>query len=137
MPFVIFKITLIVGLPGSGKTTLAASMMDSDTVFIDDPSTMNDPFRMALESDKSHVIMCDPMLAVSDRNTVIKVLKNKFGMGVDIQWIYFDNDPVQAWKNHEKRNSKNYRELSKTFFDDISQKYNIPSGQPTIPVYKD
>lgn len=131
-----YKITLIVGLPGSGKTTLANSMMTLDSFLIDDPSREDMPFKNALESGKSHIIICDPLLTLTCSEVVIKFLIKKFGEDIDINWLYFDNDPVAAWNNHEARNKKVYRDINKAFFDHMSEKYIIPQGAEVIPVYK-
>jgi predicted ATPase len=131
-----YKVILIVGLPGSGKTTLATSMLNSDTFLIDDPSRDTSLFTKALESGKSTIIICDPLLIVTKAENVITFMQKKFGSDVDIQWIYFDNDPVQTWKNHEQRNKHDYRLLDKNKFNDMSKKYAIPENVTPISVYK-
>ena len=131
-----YKITLIVGLPGSGKTTLAQSMLNSDTFLIDDPSRNKHIFQEAVESLKSNIIICDPLLTFTKVDSVISFLKRKFGNDVDFEWIYFDNDPDQAWENHEHRNLTEYRNLNKRGFEEMSKKYIIPNGATVIPVYR-
>jgi predicted kinase len=131
-----YKITLIVGLPGSGKTTLANSMMNSESFLIDDPSREEKPFVKALESGRSEIIICDPLLTITKKEVVISFLLKKFGEDIDITWIYYENDPVAAWKNHEARNKVDYRNINKEMFDHMSKKYVIPTDVITKPVYK-
>lgn len=132
----ITKIILIVGLPGSGKTTYAKSIMTDSHFLIDDPNRDRTLFDKAKISGKSIAIICDPLLITSDRERVMNFLRKKFDDGIDFDWIYFENDPHAAWHNHLIRNESDPRSINEKFHKQLSNNYIIPDDAKTIPVYK-
>lgn len=131
------KIILIVGLPGSGKTTYAEMLLDDDTFLVDDPSRDKHLFDDAVMSGKRTVIVCDPLLINSTVEEATKFLTKKFGEDILIEWVYFENDQEASWANHLKRNETDPRDINKKFHKAMSKKYVIPEGAKVIPVYRE
>lgn len=129
------KVTLIVGLPGSGKTTYAKSLLSDDMFLIDDPNKDKTLFDQAIASGKSHILLCDPLLIGAHMKRVEDFLKGKFDQ-IEFDWIYFENDPDAAWLNHLERNKTDPRDISRKWFDKLSEQYVIPEGSVVMPVYK-
>lgn len=93
------RITLIIGLPASGKTTYAKTL---GGFLVDDPQSINE---LPLECD--HLVITDPNFCIQqnlDRSIII--LKKKYGDSVIIDRIYFENDPIQCYKNAVARTDK-------------------------------
>jgi broad-specificity NMP kinase len=130
------KVIFIVGLPGSGKTTYAKSIMDDTCFLIDDPIRDNTLFAQAVEADKSNVIICDPLLIGKEPERIQNIIMNHFGPNLDFEWIYFENDPHAAWNNHLKRNEVDPRHINEKFHNHLSEIYCIPHDAKVIPVYK-
>lgn len=131
-----YKLTIIIGLPGSGKSTLATTMMTPKTYFIDNPCREYDHYKDALKSGKSEIIISDPTMILVKRSIIIHHMEMEFGEDIDIKWIFFENDPIAAWRNHEKRCQKEVNYLDKAYFDHLSERYVIPEGEEAMPIYK-
>ena len=130
------KIILFVGLPGSGKTTLAQSMMDNNSFLIDDPNRDTEIFNKAIGSNKEKILVCDPLLIKSSRITVERFFEKKFKGATTFEWIYFENNPEAAWNNHLKRNETDPRDISHSFFMNLSKLYIIPNGVIPLKIYQ-
>lgn len=108
-------ITLIIGLPGSGKTELGKSI-PCDT-FIDDPLFYGD-----LPDLDGHIIITDPHFCNKHILHSAKIqLKIKYG-DVKFEEIFFENDPIQCKKNAAHRFNKPVEH----FIDYLSGIYNPP-----------
>lgn len=91
-----YKIILIVGLPGSGKTHLANTLSNESRIF-DDITSIDD-----LPSNDNFVIVdvnfCDSNIL----KKAIDILSDKFKYHT-IDIMYFENDPVKCRANVEYR----------------------------------
>ena len=95
------RIILIIGLCGSGKTTLAKTIDNS--VLIDDPKSF-DEISKYKNDDIENIVITDAKLCIeSTKKAAIKILNEIFPDRI-IDIICFENDLKKATKNIEKRN---------------------------------
>ena len=108
------KAVLIVGLPGSGKTTLALNKyVPQGYTLIDDP--MNRESIEAALTDK--VVVTDPYFVLTDARKAAKEFFEE--KGYEVEFIYFSNDLLAAEKNclnrEDNRGDINVRMFSKFY----------------------
>jgi hypothetical protein len=118
------KITIIIGLPASGKTHYANTL---GIPVVDDPTSLEQ-----LPESGDFVIVdpyfCNKLIL----GHAIKLLTTKYA-GVHISYQYFENDPVAAQRNAKLRNDG--RKVD-AFIDFLSKNYKPPTHYDLIPVYK-
>ena len=112
------KITLIIGLPASGKTTFAEERFP-DACLVDDPVSLLD---LPKPDTVEHLVISDPSFCV-DRTLAFceKCLVQTYGE-VEIERIYFVNDPEQCRKNAQNRRGK----MVDSYISYLTEKYNPP-----------
>lgn len=118
------RITLIVGLPGSGKTTLAKSM---EGHLVDDPDQRLD---MLITPAPAHLIITHPYLCVRESLKTLIIYLSVYYSGVTPKIIYFENDPKQCMINARKRVNKPVE----GFIKQLTKEY-YPT-KDAIPVYR-
>jgi KaiC/GvpD/RAD55 family RecA-like ATPase len=94
------KITLIVGLPGSGKTHLALQMKGEDegVVIVDDISSVSQ-----LPEEFNHLIITDVnFIFENTREKAAAYLTERYSL--PIEWIFFENNPEKCVANVRYRN---------------------------------
>ena len=99
------KITMIVGPPGAGKTFLGNTMKDIFNIpFIDDISIPGqlDLFEYNLKLGKD-VIIADVFFCLEAERLKAVNFIHKLIQNVEIEWIYFENDPEKCLKNVKQR----------------------------------
>jgi predicted kinase len=134
-----YNITMIVGLPGSGKTTLAETMVKDDpkAFLADDFSKNLDKLATLFKKAKfNRVILTDPSLCGVEQRIAEEVVLDMFdleGEAVDFKWIYFENDPEACLVNAE-RNPKPGG--VQEFIRIRSHAYDIPKDATVLPVYR-
>jgi len=117
--------TLIVGLPGSGKSHLAERIASLDatanTVIFDDMK-MSD-LEQARDTIKSgrNIVLTHPQLCVTSIRETAKITIEAWGGEVD--FLYFTNDPDACLANVKRRNDGRKVEM---FIRDLSKDYKIP-----------
>lgn len=115
------SITVIIGLPGSGKTTLALKMVDDKTFLIDDFSLNKELVNDFLKTGLKNLVITDPRLCSTTKKRAETVLKTYLGDNIFISWIAFENDVESCWKNVQER--KDGRIIGRYFLDSLSEKY--------------
>lgn len=123
------EITLIIGLPGSGKSFLINKEFNSsEFTVIDDPMKPDD---IPLSFD-NHLVIADCRLCRSNvLDSFYPFAKKRFG-DVKINTIYFENNPEQCLKNVIYRNDGRVVEPT---IRHMTKTYNIPSNERIIPVF--
>lgn len=129
------SITVIVGLPGAGKTTLAKQLLDGQTFLIDDFSLNVSKVEDFKNSEMKKVIITDPYLCEVNKETATQVLNDFFGYNISVTWFAFENNPEICIHNVEKRNDG--RIVGEHFIKSLSDAYNPLSFTDTVtPVFK-
>ena len=133
------KVTMLVGLPGSGKTTYAKTLLDNAVLF-DDPSASP----KGLEALRKHIQEVGGNIVVTDvyaiKRDVRALADEKLrGWGVaQIDWVFFENDPEACIVNIKRRNEQEprFRLIPDGYVREASRQYEIPESFPVVPVYK-
>lgn len=129
------KVTIYVGLPGSGKTTYARQNFAPDEVFFDDPSA--DETRLKVL--KAHVqaggnaVITDVYSVDSKLRELAESKLREWGV-TEIDWIFFENDPENCIRNIEHR--RDGRVVSYGYVREAAKHYTIPEGAKILPVFK-
>jgi hypothetical protein len=87
------------------------------------------------------LIITDPQLCFDETRKMAKEKIKSINPDIEIDWIYFENDPESCLINAEVRNRTNQISLKpvknvKTFIENFSKYYTIPSGATVVEVYK-
>lgn len=133
------KTILILGLPGSGKSTLAKKIQqenpDKQYIIYDDFGSN----RALQNAGGENQIISDGMLMHLWPEGFIERLRDR---GIELEIIYFENDPNKAHFNVERRKSEgvdlpHQKNISKYQIDHMSRKYGdmLRSGTKTIPIW--
>jgi hypothetical protein len=124
------NITLLVGLPASGKTWLGHKLTKDIGLFIDDPKDLKWINNI---SNEEHLVIADSHFCKPKViEKCIEVLETKLGK-IEYEIIYFENDPVSCKVNVEYRNDK--RKVNE-FIDLLSKVYIIPENSKVKRVYQ-
>jgi len=146
------NITIIIGLPGSGKTTYIKNNLEKfkDTIICDDyykssynhshnfeDSIYYQDLRRALEDGKS-VILSDIAWCKFERRILLEkniqnILKD-FGIKTEIIFICFENNPEACKKNVLRRSRDGRVERELKFIDEVSVQYVIPQNSIILPI---
>ena len=124
------KCIVIVGLPGSGKTTLAYQLAKEivTAVVIDDTKTKKEIESLLSEET---VILTSPLFC--KKKSQDRLAEDLQSLGItQVEWIFFENEPSQCKKNASRREEKNVTQS----INYLSKCYHIPEGVVTRPVFK-
>jgi hypothetical protein len=135
------NILFIVGLPASGKSTLAKKINKDNGgkyLIIDDPKNFELDIQPHLDRD---LIITDPQLCFEKNRQSAEQRIKSINSEAKIDWIFFENDPESCLINAEVRNRANQISFKpvknvKTFIENFSKYYTIPSGATVVEVYK-
>lgn len=123
------RVTLVAGLPASGKTTMLRGLASDGAVCVDDISDLG-----ALPAQRV------PWFAVSDVNfcrpgvraAAEAEIGRRYG-AVEVEWVFFANDPRQCLVNAAARNDG--RDVAADIHV-LSRVYVIPEEAVSVPVYE-
>ena len=125
------EVTVIVGLPGSGKTHLAERLRDDQTTVIDDLS--RDPSRLErfVQHPTKKLIITDPTYLSAE------FIRKKMAEWIDrphvVQIIAFTNEPQQCFQNVRTR--ADGRDISYEYIKSLSLRYNPDQYDQVEPVF--
>ncbi len=136
------KIIMIVGLPGSGKTTWGSSFVkeNPNSFFIDDISIVTKNAKEYLEKLKKENIFCENLL-ISDvffcqkevREKATQVIKEVFQES-QIKLVFFENNIEKCNKNVEQRTKLGDDRKVSELIISLSKKYSIPEDAEIISI---
>lgn len=131
------RLTLVVGLPASGKTQWVLGNRERTTYFADDPRHVNQlpsEFRLKI-CGFDHVMIADPYFCDPQVRSEAHVrLRDLYPHVKKIDHVWFENNPEQCRKNAQGRSSQaNGKVLG--LIHALSQVYVIPEGAQVMPVY--
>lgn len=122
------------GLPGSGKTTLAKKMVaeDSSLLLFDDLTVASLQDALTTLKQGKSCILVDVFLCMGDkREKAKKILQTT---GAQIEWIFFENDPIKCLSNVRDRQEDNdLREVGGSI-DRFKGIYVVPEGVTPIRI---
>jgi adenylate kinase family enzyme len=129
------KITLLVGLPGSGKTTLGNFFIESykgngKVLFIDDIGVKaNDAksYLSNLDKEIEWLIISDVYFCKKEVLTQAKELLNNLYPNIDIEVLFFENSPEKCLYNIKKRIESGDDRKVEGLVKSLSKNYDISS----------
>ena len=123
-----YKIILIVGLPGSGKSYYIANNIKPGYTIVDDPRSIDElPKKLT-----TNLVIADCHLCKdTSREALNKILEIRYPKA-DIEYIFFENNPAQCIKNVNHRNDGRYVEPT---IKNYSRIYNIPENSTVLKVF--
>lgn len=124
------KVTLLVGLPGCGKTFLGSELAKNGALFIDDISIQGlSPLRQAMYGE-SDVVVADTFLCRENERKLAASWLKLFGC--EIEWVFFENNPEKCLRNVEQRaDGRKVEELIGV----LTKEYKIPEGVVPRVIY--
>jgi broad-specificity NMP kinase len=120
---------VIIGLPGSGKTTFAKTLGGR---LVDDATQNEDELMAALRSD-GLVVITDVNAVFSTHEAIVALIrKHRAG---DIWFICYENDPAACWLNLCERGDD---KASRSGLTRMSMAYDVERFEPDmiLPVYR-
>ena len=128
------KINVIVGLPGSGKTTFGKSICNDTTLFLDDLSMQPDAVAKFDNNIHDSIVITDPMLCGISRSRIIQKCFDWFKMNsAYFQFYYFENNPAACIVNAvNDPKPGGTTGLIKT----LTKSYVIPDNVTVLKVYQ-
>lgn len=129
------QVVLIAGLPGSGKSRLAAEYGGRGFVVVDD---IRDRESLALPlARNADVVVTDPNFCKPAARAAAESWIRTTNPLANVVWIFFSNDPDQCRLNVARRKAQgDAREVEGTIAR-MASLYAIPADATTIPVWRD
>ena len=129
------RISLLIGLPGSGKTTLAAKLAEgqADTLVLDDPMVPDQLRSALLQEGCRHLVVCDVNLCDETIRSGARVLLTRACPDAVVEEIFFENDVAACRANIGRRDDGRNVEGTLQRFAPI---YTPPHGADIRPVYR-
>lgn len=122
------------GLPGSGKTTLANKMVaeDPSLLLFDDLTAASLQDALAALKEGKSCILVDVFLCMEDkREKAKKILQTT---GAQVEWIFFENDPKKCLSNvRDRQVADDLREVGGSI-DRFKKIYVVPEGVTPVRI---
>ena len=124
-------ITIVAGLPGSGKTTWAkeqVALLGNGAVLVDDPSVHDTEWLRVLPSH-THIFIADPHFCRSTPDKLWALVSGKLNIPVDQiekSWVCFENDP-EVCRTRARAGTDNIIEF-------LTKNYKIPADALILPI---
>lgn len=115
------KITLLIGLPGSGKSFLGRQLSIQGAYFIDDISIKGLTSLTDVIGKHKHIVVSDAFLCCEKYRKAAKKLLQEH----EVEWIFFENNPEKCRRNVIRRNDG--RKVD-GLIKQLSLEYVIPDG---------
>lgn len=130
------KITILVGLPASGKTTYGNTLSG---VFIDDISQNNaiTILEDCIRNNYGSIIISDVNLCKDSVRKNCESWLNNNAKHFEQEWIYFTNNPEACLKNERQRKLDGDLRKVSCLIKSLSKEYIIPEGVKVISCYTD
>lgn len=123
------EITLLIGLPGSGKSHYIKEHFHStDYTVIDDPKMPSD----FPDTFDKHLVIADCHLCRSAVLESFHFFAQRKYPDAKINLIYFENNPMQCFKNVDYRNDGRDVKLTIQY---ASKKYVVPEDANVVKVF--
>jgi hypothetical protein len=136
-----YKTIVIFGLPGSGKSYLADKIKkdhpEMDYTIYDDYEWREGKAKFGKENQ----IVSDGILMMSPESSEKDIIEMGEIEGVDVEFLYFENDPGKSILNTKRRwesgESKTFQTPERMEKDirGISGRYVVPKGITPLPVW--
>ncbi len=137
------KVILLIGLPGSGKTTWGKAFLQANpqVVFVDDMSMLTNNAKDYLakiktNSENSTLIIADVHFCQGNiRKTAEHTIKEVFPTA-SLEMIFFENNPEKCLNNIQTRMTKGDTRLVTEMVRQLSKVYFIPENQTCLKIYQ-
>jgi hypothetical protein len=129
------KITILVGLPASGKTTYGNTL---GGVFVDDISMNNsvNKLNLAIKTFEENIVVSDVNLCRESERAKCKIWLDTNAKAYEQEWIYFSNNPEACLKNEKQRKLDGDSRVVTGLIKSLSKEYVIPDGAKIIGCYQ-
>lgn len=131
------KITVLVGLPGSGKTYLGNSLQNENRIYIDDirKDTLGSLRKLVEKQKFPDIIISDVWLCEEKERNKCKAWLSWHAPDYEIEWIFFENSPDKCLENVKRRNANGDCRKVEGLIRQLTKEYVIPEGVEIKQIY--
>lgn len=136
------KVIFIVGLPCSGKTTLAKKLASvSNAILLDDASKLFDKEQMKIKilignQENRDVIFTDVYLCKEETRQRAEEWIKSLNLSIEIKYIFFENDKDKCLLNMKHRMDQGDTREVKGSINMFSKLYKIPEGYEAKKIWQ-
>jgi hypothetical protein len=128
------EVKVLVGLPGSGKSYYANTIVDAETTIIDDLNRNLTALEEFKNNPTSKLIITDPSASLSSPDKIKEKVIQWLGEDATVDIFAFENDLEACWANVVRRNDG--RIISKPYMKSLSKFYDPAIFDKILPVYR-